>query len=587
MSFKDTPGLMDAAIEQSDYSVVITTAELDAPGPVIVYVNSAFTRITGYTREEVLGATPRLLQGPATDRSVLDRLKSTLRAGDSFQGFTWNYAKNGTPYQVEWTVTPLRLEGERIDYFLSVQRDVTAQNQTHEKLKDEARRLNALLHSVGADNDVVTGALNYRGMLLRLQQLIDDTEATASTTGLVALQLRRLNRIDQAFGIEAVNQLLSDIAELLHQRLETSESLARSHEHTFMILIPVDLDATDNADHHLMARARTLVAAVAEKNFSVAGEIVQVEVGAGIARAPTDSRDTPRLAVLAEAAAQRTTNTDVDPVRWADSAAMAAQRGEIALERNLRHAITERQLVLFYQPVIDLSNGKVVGAEALARWPQPEGHSPIGPDCFIPLAEELGLMDRLGTQVFEDACYQLKRWQERPGNAQFWVSVNVAPVQLRDPTLAERFIAIVQATGVSPAYVKLEITESALEHGLDEVSEVLGKLVAIGFSLALDDFGTGHSSLRRLIDIPFSILKADKSFVAQLPDGRGAAVVSSLSVLSNHLKLDALGEGVETAAHEAFLRDCNYRYAQGFYYAKPMGTSDFAAWAGWPEDSES
>ena len=591
MSFKDTPGLMDAAIEQSDYSVVITTAELDAPGPVIVYVNSAFTRITGYTREEVLGATPRLLQGPATDRSVLDRLKSTLRAGDSFQGFTWNYAKNGTPYQVEWTVTPLRLEGERIDYFLSVQRDVTALNQASDQVEEEhtheTGRLNALLKSVGADNDVVTGALNHRGMLLLLQHLIDDTEATPSTTGLVALQLRRLDRIDQAFGIETVNQLLSDIAECLAQHLETNESLARSHEHTFMILIPMNRDATEDSAAHLMARARTFVAAVADKSFSVAGESFQVEISAGIARAPDDSHDTRRLAVLAEEAAQRTTNTDADPVRWADRGARADQRREIALDRNLRHAITERELLLFYQPIMDLSNGKAVGAEALARWPQPEGHPPIGPDRFIPLADELGLMDRLGTQVFEDACYQLKCWQERPGNAEFWVSVNVAPVQLRDPCLAERFIAITQAVGVSPAYVKLEITENALEHGLEEVSQVLGELVAMGFSLALDDFGTGHSSLRRLIDIPFSILKADKSFVSQLPDGRGAAVVSSLSVLSNHLKLDALGEGVETADHEAFLHDCNYRYAQGFYYAKPMGTSDFAAWAGWPEDSES
>lgn len=588
MDFNDMPGLMEAAIEQSDYSVVITTAELDAPGPVILYVNAAFMRMTGYTREEVVGATPRLLQGPATDRSVLDRLKSTLRAGDSFRGSIWNYAKDGTPYEVEWTVTPLRLKGERIDYFVSVQRDVTALHQASDQIEKEheyeTRRLNTLLTSVGADNDAVTGALNYRGMLLRLQHFIDDTEATPSTTGLVALQLRRLNRIDQAFGIETVDQLLNDIAESLVQHLETSESLARSHEHTFMILIPVDRDATDDADRHLMARARTLVAAVAGKSFSVAGEIFQVEVGAGIARAPNDSHDTRRLAVLAEEAAQRTDNTDADPVRWADRGAMTAQRREITLDRQLQRAIAERELVLFYQPIVDLSSGKAVGAEALARWPQPDGHSPIGPDCFIPLAEELGLMDRLGTQVFEAACHQVQRWQERPGNAEFWVSVNVAPTQLRDPTLAEHFIAITQATGVSPAYVKLEITENALEHGLEEVSQLLGKLVAMGFSLAMDDFGTGHSSLRRLIDIPFSILKADQSFVSQLPDERGAAVVSSLSVLSNHLKLDALGEGVETAAHEAFLRDYNYRYAQGFYYAKPMAASDFAAWAGWLEE---
>lgn len=192
-------------------------------------------------------------------------------------------------------------------------------------------------------------------------------------------------------------------------------------------------------------------------------------------------------------------------------------------------------------------------------------------------------MDDLGTQVFEDACHQLQRWQECPDNAAFWVSVNVAPSQLSDPILVERFIAITQAAGVSPAHVKLEITERALEHGLDEVIQVLDKLAPAGFALVLDDFGIGYSSLKRLIDMPFNVIKVDKTFVWQTPhERRGTSVVTSLSQLSSHLQIDALGEGVETAAQEAFLRDQNYRYAQGFYYAKPMPAADFPAWAGWP-----
>ncbi len=158
------------------------------------------------------------------------------------------------------------------------------------------------------------------------------------------------------------------------------------------------------------------------------------------------------------------------------------------------------------------------------------------------------------------------------------MSVNVAPAQLRDSNLAQRFLAVTQSTGVSPSSVKLEITESALEHGLDEVSAVIDALATTGFPLALDDFGTGYSSLGRLIHMPFDILKIDRSFVWQTPDGRGAGVVTSLSQLSSHLQLHALGEGVETAAHETFLCDCNYRYAQGFYYAKPMAPADFEAW---------
>lgn len=584
MAFSDKPPILKAAIKESDYSVVITTDELELPGPMFVHVNDAFTRMTGYTREELLGATPRILQGPDTDRKVLNRLKSNLRAGDSFEGHTWNYRKDGTPYLVEWTITRLRHDGEGTDYFFSVQHEITDQSQTEQSLDGRTRRLNALLNSAGTNHDPISGTLNHRGMLLRLQRLIDETAAGHSVTGLVSLQFRRLDRVDQAFGVEAINQLLSDIGKRIGNRLKESESLARSHEHTFAVIVPADADVETDPDAHLMTRARAFVAAVTGKGFEVAGEALQIEVSAGIARAPTDSSHARELALLAEELAQGATNKDTDSIRWADHSIKEVQRREITLEGNLQRAVAEKGLVLFYQPIMDLESGEAVGAEALLRWPQPDGHAPIGPDHFIPLAEELGLMDELGAQVFEDACLQLRHWQKLPGNARFWVSVNIAPSQLRDPNLTEHIISIAQTMGVSPACVKLEITEGALEQDLDEVSHVIDALVAAGFSLSLDDFGTGYSSLERLIEMPFDLIKVDKAFVWQTPDGRGAGVVASLSQLSRYLQIDALGEGVETAAQEAFLRDHNYRYAQGYYYAKPMAGADFAAWAGWPAD---
>lgn len=579
MEFRDK---LEAAIEQCDYSVVITTAQLDPPGPVFVHVNDAFTKMTGFTREELLGATPRIVQGPDTDPTVLDRLKAHLRAGDSFEGCTWNYRKDGTPYEVEWTITPLRLEGEEIDYFFSVQREITERHPPQERLTGQTRRLSALLNSAGANHDPITGALNHRGMLLRLQRFIDETQAVHSVTGLVSLQFRRLDRVDQAFGVGVINQLLNDIAERLGSRLNINESLARSHEHSFAILIPLDAGTAKDADQHLMARARALVDTVTEEGFEVAGNAIHVQTGVGIARSPTDGCQAQDLVLRAEEVTECRGKTDSDSVRWADHSIKPTQRREIELEGQLQHAVTEHALMLFFQPIIDLRSGKMVGAEALVRWPQSDGELVIGPDEFIPLVEEMGLMDRLGMQVFEDACRQLKRWQQCPDNAEFWVSVNIAPSQLRDPTLTERFVTITQATGVTPACVKLEITESALEGGLEQVSHVIDELSAAGFSLALDDFGTGYSSLGRLINMPFNLIKVDKAFVWQTPEGRGTGVVTSLSQLSRHLYIDALGEGVETAAQEAFLRDYNYQYAQGFYYAKPMAPSDFAAWAGWP-----
>ncbi|MEX0828019.1 MAG: EAL domain-containing protein [Haliea sp.] len=584
MQLKDKPSMLDAAIKEIDFSVVITTDDMLPPGPTFVHVNDAFTRMTGYTREEALGASPRILQGPATDRKVLDRLKSNLRSGDSFEGQTWNYRKDGTPYLVEWTITRLHHDGKGLDYFFSVQRDITALSETGETRDGRTRRFTALLNGTAAVHDPVTGALTHHGMLLRLQRFIDEAAAVQSVTGLVSLQFRRLERVDQASGVPAVGKLLDDIGKRLDNQLRASESLARSHEYTFAVIIPVDADAASDPDGHLMARARTLIAALTEKHFQVAGNAFQIEVSAGIARAPTDSHHARELALLAEGVTQAASNTDAESIRWADHSIQGAERRNITLEANLRRAVTERELVLFYQPVMDLGSGEVVGAEALLRWPQPDGQPPIGPDCFIPMADDLGLMDDLGTQVLEDACLQLRRWSELPGNATFWVSVNVAPSQLRDPKLTERFIAITQAAGVSRACMKLEITESALEKAWGDVSHVINDLAVAGFPLALDDFGTGYSSLGRLINMPFNVVKVDKIFVQQAPDGRGAAVVASLSELSQHLQIDALGEGVETAAQATFLRDCNYRYAQGFLYAKPMAADDFAVWMGWPAE---
>ena len=582
MKPRDEAQVLARAINQSAYPVVLTTADLDAPGPEIVYVNDKYTQMTGFSRDELIGATPRIHQGPATDRAELERLKTNLRAGDSFEGCTWNYRKDGTPYQVEWSVTPLRSDSGRVQYFFSVQRDITKCN---ERFGSEASWLYGLLESAGADRDPVTGALNHWGMLFQFQSYIDRMQIDGLVTAVISLRIKNLERVDQAHGHATLRQLLNDIADRIADHLEPTEALSRSREHIFSILIPVTNSAKGDPDPYFMGRAQAFLAAITEKGFKVAGAAFRARVGAGIARAPADSLDAYDLSVLADEAAGRVCNADTHRVRWANRQTMAVQRYQLALECALRQAITRGELVAFYQPIVDLGTGEVVGAEALARWPQATGNIPIGPAEFIPLAEELGLMDDLGMQIFMQSCRQLREWQQQPGHEAFWMSVNVAPDQLRDPALAERFIAITQAEGVLPDCIKLEITEGALAEGLDGVVDSLEALAATGFPLALDDFGTGYSSLGRFIQMPFSVVKVDRSFVWQTPDGPGAGVVASLSQLSSHLEIYALGEGVETAEHETYLRHCKYDYAQGYYYGKPVAAAEFPLTRNEPMDT--
>ena len=571
MQSDDRFRLIRAAIEQSDRPIVVTTADLDHPGPEIVCVNDVYSKLTGYSSDELIGATPRLHQGSATDRAVLDRLRRNLRAGIMFEGSTWNYRKNGSPYLLEWTVTPLRPSSGAIDYFFSVQRDIT---ECRSESVTPVQQLEAALHEVRNNSDPVTGAQTRQSMVRCLQRAIDASLESGKTAGLIKLQPNRAKRLNKVFRFNAINQLLRDIAERIASVCEPDESIARSHEYTFAITIPAITGG--NTDAYLDARARALQTAITATEFVISDETIQIDVNVGIGRAPLDGQDANDLEVLVDEAAQSVDEQSGEQgLHWVRHEVVEREVLQLSLERDLRRAVNENKLEVHYQPIVDLTCGKIIGAEALARWPQPEGQPPIGPDEFIPLAESLGLIDRLGRRVFERACHQLRDWQVQSGNSTFSMSINVAPRQLLDRNLTDRLVALTRAAGISPTCVKLEITESALEQEFDTVRAVIDDLVAVGFPIALDDFGKGHSSLERVISLPFSLLKLDRSFVWQTPDGPGAAVVESLVKLSSGLKLCTLGEGVETAEHETFLRDCGYIYGQGYYYGKPVAAGDF------------
>jgi len=435
--------------------------------------------------------------------------------------------------------------------------------------EDELRR--------ALDQDAVTGLLSRRGLLLRLQrQLEAPPSEDERVVGLMAIHLQGVHGLTHAYGSAVTNELQRDIGERLRASLGADELLAHLGDSKFVVMSPVPEQPGTDTDSWLSARGRDLVTSLRSSALEVAGEDFQPEVGIGIARAPGDSIYAHELLVLADEAAWRSSEQRRHRIRWPDQDALASKRQRLSLDARLRRAVAEGALAVHYQPIVDLNaNARVVGAEALARWPQGEGQAPIGPDVFIPMAEELGLMEALGRQVFTTSCQQLRRWQATPGEAEFWVSVNLAPVQLQDPNLARRFSDIAEAEGVAPSSIKLELTESAFDEGFEAAGQVIDDLAHAGFALALDDFGTGHSSLNRLINMPFDILKVDRSFVWDSPRGPGAAIVSTLSQLAGSLRLSSLGEGVETAEHEGFLRQCGYAYAQGYYYGKPVAASAF------------
>jgi EAL domain-containing protein (putative c-di-GMP-specific phosphodiesterase class I)/GGDEF domain-containing protein len=425
------------------------------------------------------------------------------------------------------------------------------------------------------DADPVTGLLSRAGLLMRLQHLLDTAASDERVTGLLAFRLRRIDRVLCASGYRAMDGLRRAIGERLSATLSDHDLIAHPDDNTFLVVSSFPATPGSTPDTWLAARAGDLIASLRAEAFDVDGDVFQPEVGVGVARAPADGVEAHELVALVDEAAERASLCHINRIAWPDHDAMTAARRRLSLETRLRRAANDA-FTVHYQPIVDLhADDAVVGAEALLRWPQGEGYPAIGPEVFIPLAERLGLMERLGTHVFDASCRQLRCWQDQRGGAGFWVSVNLAPTQLQAPGLAARFAEIAAAHGVSPGSVRLEVTESAFADTFDASGQVINELVAAGFVLALDDFGTGHSSLSRLINMPFQLLKVDRSFVREIPDGTGAAVVESLAHLARSLGLAALGEGVETAEQAAYLRRCGYDYAQGYLYGKPVPAEGF------------
>lgn len=431
------------------------------------------------------------------------------------------------------------------------------------------------------EEDALTGLMSRRGVLLHLQRLSADHGEKPAAIAMVQLRIARIEQIRAGYGSALSNQLLKDVAERLRGLSDTGDVLARLDGTAFLFARTVPGagkgPASPGLDRWAQERAQAALASL-HAPFTVDDEAYHLEGSAGIARFPEDSVDAYQLLDVADNAALKAEETRGDSLRlvWGDSETGQFHRRRLTLEQRLRRALAKREFELAYQPIVDLQNGnRIVGAEALLRWPQPSG-PPIGPDLFIPLAEEIDLIQPLGLWAFEEACETLRSWQQQ-GRDDLWMSVNLSPRQLTCAGLANQLSGAAERARVDPSRIKLEITESALIEHFDEVAGVLDALTDAGFPLALDDFGTGHSSLSRLIHLPFSVLKVDRVFVADTPNGPGAAVVASLSQLARTLRLEALGEGIETAEHEQYLRSRGYQLGQGFRFARPASAEDLLA----------
>jgi diguanylate cyclase (GGDEF)-like protein/PAS domain S-box-containing protein len=551
LSAEDQMELHARIIEDSDQGVLITDSK-----ERIVSINSAFTRITGYSPAEAIGHTPDLLRSGAHDADFRAQVRSAMRGLGPWRGEIIGKRKNGELFPQSVTISVVRNAEGEITHTFSLFTDISIH-------KDAEARMQRL-----ANYDTLTGLPN-RGLLNQLvNQALNESRRTNEYGALMVVDVTRIAAISDTLGHDIAGELICEIGRQFRLCLREADILARIDGNKFAVgLLHIE------KREHAGIVAKKLLGAVAAP-IKLAAHSLQVSANIGIAIYPEDSLDAPSLLRFADVALAKAAATgDTGFLFYREEMDQRAKE-HMRLESELRTALTENQLELHYQPKVSLRSGRIVGAEALIRWRHPE-RGMISPGVFIPLAEETGLILDIGTWVLEEACRQIGEWK-KAGLAMPPIAVNLSARQF-DRKLPERVSEVMERHEVTADQIMLEITESLLVRGADAVIAIMNELVAMGLALALDDFGTGYSSLAYLKKFPISTLKIDRSFVIGLPfEENDCAIARAIVTMAQQLRQEIVAEGVETNEQMAFLRDLGCDQLQGYLFSPAVGAVEFA-----------
>ncbi|GIZ52716.1 bifunctional diguanylate cyclase/phosphodiesterase [Noviherbaspirillum aridicola] len=533
---------LSRAVEQSVNAVMIT----DRQG-VIEYVNPWFTLITGYTAEEAIGHTPRLLKSADTSPETWKRLWSTVLSGGEWRGELRNTRKNGERYWSQSVISPLKDESGNITHFVAVSDDVSTRKQAEQTI----RRL--------AFHDALTGLPNRRRLIDALQKATAQPDARF---GLMLFDLDRFKTVNDSLGHEMGDLLLQEIAHRLDTRLREGDLLARMGGDEFGMIVR---DVTQPED---MARLADDIAALLSEPFHLDGHELFVTVSTGITMYPADGGDAETLVRNADTALYRAKDGGRNGSRFFTVDMSAESRRKLRLESALRGALERGELLLVYQPQADVVTGRIRGCEALVRWKHAE-LGMVSPAEFIPLAEETGLILPIGEWILRTACAQAREWELAGQPVR--IAVNLSAIQFHHGDLAATVAGILAEHSLPPELLELELTEGILMTDSARGMETLGRLHDMGVQISIDDFGTGYSSLSYLKRLPIQVLKIDQSFVRDIhtdPDDR--AIVTAVIALAHSMKLKVVAEGVETDEQYIFLRDHRCDMLQGYLFSRPV-----------------
>ena len=537
-------------IDSANEAIVVTDL-----GGVIVDINPAYERITGYTRDEIIGATPAKLKSDRHDKAFYQAMWQAIGTDGCWEGEVWDRRKNGEVFPKWLSINALYNTQGQATHYVGTFSDIS------EKKKAEENLLNLAYY------DPLTHLPNRSHFRERLMHDLATAARRGDKLALLFIDLDRFKYVNDTYGHAAGDRLLSIVAERLKQRLREEDTIARLGGDEFTVIL-TGLKTTDSVP----LTAQQIVDILYEP-ITLHDQEVRVGGSVGIAVYPDDGSDYETLSKKADMAMYQAKAEGRNTYQFFSSDINRYITERLSLEADLHKALENQQFEVHYQPKYHVNEQRISGVEALLRWRHPQRGN-ISPADFIPIAEDSGLIVPIGLQVLEQACTQMARWQHDYGR-DISVAVNLSARQFQQKNLVNDIEAVLHRTGLSPHLLELEITESTLMESIDRAVATMERLRALGLSLAIDDFGTGYSSLNYLKRFPINTLKIDKSFIRDLTsDSNDAAIVRAIIALARTMDLKVVAEGVETQEQLNYLSAHGCNQLQGFLLSHPLSAGD-------------
>ncbi|MCE8032837.1 EAL domain-containing protein [Halomonas sp. MCCC 1A11057] len=542
--------VLERSVESSINGVTIVDAS--QPDLPIIYVNAAFERMTGYSRDEIIGQNCRILQGEGTAKSARNAIRKGISGHRDIHVVIRNYRRDGSPFWNELYISPVRDDEGNVTHFIGVQNDITSEREYRAQL------------TYSATHDALTGLANRASIEKTIHRACEAAALSHRHLAVLILDLDDFKPINNTLGHETGDNVLIEVSRRLERQLRPEDSLARFGGDEFVLVLPNLLEGKEEC-----ARLIEPILAEIACPYHIDANELYLTASVGVSLYSGGATHPQALLQQADLAMYQAKQKGRNTYHFFSSDLNEKVSQHLSIRNELQRALVEGQFELHYQPQVHGPSGRILGFEALLRWKHPQkGY--LSPAYFIDIAESTGQIVPISDWVLETACRANKRLNEL-GHEPYVMSVNVSPLQFQRSCFVPEVLQVIESTGLDASLLELELTENILMGSTDNVIETLHEIRSHGIGIAIDDFGTGFSSLSYLKYLPINKIKIDRSFIKDvISDHRDAAIIQGVASIATQLQLRVVAEGVETQAQYGYLQKHLCENFQGYYFAPPM-----------------